>query len=153
MLCQQGEKHFALLPPNDPAVPLIDEAIANLSQLHWYREEMPRLLASGHLQNLYQCTIKPGDWEQGPIPQRSSTSPDMIALRGTRNKNSRLHHEALPWVPTQSCQNRCGTNPAPLQNPTPRSVDIACMQIGGWKMNVAKSLHIKSSAKALEARP
>merc|ERR1712157_92549 len=44
-----GRKHFAFVPPGDVAWPMINEAIQNLSQLHWYLEERPRLEREGYL--------------------------------------------------------------------------------------------------------
>merc|ERR1712113_639011 len=69
-----GRKHFAFVPPDDAAIPLINEAIQNLSQLHWYLEERPRLEREGYLNSLQECTINAGDilyfppyWHHGVV--------------------------------------------------------------------------------------
>merc|ERR1712060_296034 len=69
-----GKKHFAFLQSEDPAVPLINEAIQNLSQLHWYLEERPALERNGYLQDLRECTINTGEllffppyWHHGVV--------------------------------------------------------------------------------------
>lgn len=56
-----GKKHFAFVPPQDPARDLIDRAIENSSQLFWYLEDRPELERQGFLHNLQECTLQAGE--------------------------------------------------------------------------------------------
>eukprot|EP00927_Polykrikos_kofoidii_P044144 TRINITY_DN38195_c0_g1_i1.p1 TRINITY_DN38195_c0_g1~~TRINITY_DN38195_c0_g1_i1.p1 ORF type:complete len:305 (+),score=41.13 TRINITY_DN38195_c0_g1_i1:138-1052(+) len=69
-----GSKHFALLPPDDPAIPIIDEAIRNISQFHWHLEERQRMESNGQLTAMQECTLHPGEilyfppkWHHGVV--------------------------------------------------------------------------------------
>jgi len=69
-----GAKHFALLPPGDPAIPEIDIAIKHISQLHWHREKRPAMELNGSLSRLQECVISRGEilyfpnkWHHGAV--------------------------------------------------------------------------------------
>ena len=72
-----GAKHFAFLPPGDPAIAEIDKVMqfnASMSQFHWHTEQRPLLEQAGKLQRLQECLIKPGEilyfpdaWHHGVV--------------------------------------------------------------------------------------
>merc|ERR1712008_290062 len=72
-----GAKHFALPPPKHPAIPDINVAIRNLSQLHWHLEERPGLEHAGKLAGMQGCVVKQGEllyfpdtWHHGVVTKR-----------------------------------------------------------------------------------
>lgn len=76
-----GRKHFAFLKNHEPEVAMIDEAIQNSSQLHWYLEDRPRLESKGYLRSLQECTIEPGEllyfpnqWHHGVLNLEAHTA-------------------------------------------------------------------------------
>ena len=72
-----GSKHFAFLPPGDPAIEDIETDMqfnASMSQYHWHLERRPDMEVSGQLRNLQECLIQSGEllyfpdgWHHGVV--------------------------------------------------------------------------------------
>lgn len=76
-----GAKHVALLPPNDPVIPEVNQGIQGLSQYHWHQERRPYLERRGRLGNLQECILVPGEvlyfpnnWHHGIVNMEAYTA-------------------------------------------------------------------------------
>lgn len=113
-----GAKHFALLPPGDPVWPEVNAAIQNVSQLHWHREERPRLESAGRLRELRECVLRPGEllytpdaWYHGVVNGANYTA-FMSSFLATDDVSSGAEEQPA-WDHDDAVLRRAGTRAVP----------------------------------------